>query len=78
MTFLAMGSLVREDLETRAKNLLEKVIYVQNGESKTFCVEENVNKEIEFLIKNEYLLQKEKSPSPEYEITSKGKEYVLR
>ena len=71
MVFAAMGPLIVDDLETRAKNLLN-----QNEESKTFCVEDNFSKEIEFLINNEYLLQKEKSPNVRYEITSKGREYI--
>lgn len=75
MVFASTGPLTikEENLETKAKNLLKKAIHVQNGESKTFCAEGNVDKEIEFLINNEYLLQKEKSPNVKYEITSKGR-----
>ena len=62
----------REDLETKAKNLLRRAINIQDGRPAAFCAEgSNVDKEIEFLINNGYILQKK-----EYEITSKGIEYV--
>lgn len=76
MVFSTVGSLIKEDLETKAKNLLERAICVKNGESNTFCAEGNVGEELEFLIKNEYILQKKQSSIIEYEITSKGAEYA--
>ena len=76
MTFSTLGSLVKEnDLETKANSLLGHIIYVQNGKSNTFCAEKDFNQEIEFLIKNEYIVQKK--GTLDYLITSKGKEYAL-
>jgi len=78
MVFAATGPLTikRDDLETKARNLLEKVIYTQNG-AKTFCAEGNNDEEIEFLIKKRYILQKEESPNTKYEITPEGRKYAL-
>ena len=79
MVFATTGSLPieRDDLETRAKNLLEKTIYFQTEKLALFCAKGNFDEEIKFLIKNEYILQKEKSPNAKYEITSKGRGYIL-
>lgn len=75
MAFSTLGSLVKEyDLETRAKNLLKKVVHAQNGEAKAFCIESHLEKEIEFLINEKYITKKENLT--EYEITSKGAGYI--
>ena len=62
-------TLVKEDLETRAENLLQKI----NQNEKIFnCSIE----EIDFLLSKEYVVLKE--GTLDYWITSKGREYALK
>ena len=62
-------TLVKEDLETRAENLLKRI----NQDEKLFnySVEE-----IDFLLSKEYVVIKK--GTLEYWITSKGREYALK
>lgn len=77
MTFSTLGSLVREDLETRAKNLLKWKITTNGASLHSFYAPESIDEEIDFLFNKGYIAQKEGLPSLEYEVTSKGREYVF-
>lgn len=78
MVFAATGSLTikKDNLETRAKNLLKWKIANKEGSLHQFYTSEPIDEEIKFLFDNKYLIHKEGPPSLEYEITSKGREYI--
>lgn len=71
MTFDTSGPLLREDLETRAKNFLKFEITNKESSLHLFSADE----EIKFLLNKEYIAPKE-GPGLKYAITSKGREYV--
>ncbi len=76
MTFATLGALIKEDLETRAKNLLKWKVTKKGASLHSFYAPESIDEEIKFLFNKGYIRQKEGPPSLEYEITSKGREYA--
>ena len=70
--------LIKEDLETRAKNLLKWKTLCPERSLHSFYASESIDKEIEFLLNKKYIRQKEGYPSLEYGVTPEGREYSLR
>lgn len=74
MTFSNLGHLIKEDLETRAKNLLRWKITTPNSSLHSFYTPDSIDEEIDFLLIKNYIMLKKETLG--YEVTSKGREYA--
>lgn len=76
MTISTLGSLVKEDLETRVKNLLKSEIANKDDFLQPLYHSESIYEEINFLFNKGYITPMNGPPFLAYELTSKGRKYA--